>query len=58
MSQENGPRRLAKIEDSVEALIQQLEEDIEKSGGKLITVTRNKTDYTRINRTEINREQK
>ena len=46
------------IPDSVDASIQRLEYNIEKRRHTLITATRNKTHYTRINRTEITRKQK
>ena len=51
-------RRLASIEGSVDALIQQLEDYIEKRGGSLITATRNNTDDTRTSKPEITRKQK
>ena len=38
--------------------IKQLENNTEKRGGRLITVTRNNTDNMRINRTKITRKQK
>ena len=53
-----GGRGLTSIEDSVDASIQQLEDNVEKRGEKLITATRNKTDNTRTNRAEITRKQK
>ena len=53
-----GGRRLASIEDSVDASKQRLEDYIEKRGGRLITATRNNTANTRIKRTEITRNQK
>ena len=46
-------RGLRSIEDNVDASIQRLEDYIEKRRGRLITVTRNNTDTTRTNRTEI-----
>ena len=51
-----GRTEPASIEDSVNASIQWLE-DIQKLGGRLITATRNNTDYTKTNRT-ITRKQK
>ena len=48
-----GGRGLARIEDSVDAPIQLLKDYIEKRGARLITATRNNTDHTRTNRTEI-----
>ena len=56
MHQEGG-RGLTSIEDSVDALIQQLDY-IEKRGRRLISATRNNTDNTSINRREITRKQK
>ena len=53
-----GGSALASIEDSVNASIQRLEDNIEKRGGRLITATRNNTDITKNNRTEITRKQK
>ena len=46
----------ASIEDSVDASIQRLEDNIHKPGW--ITVIRNKTDNTKTNRTTITRKQK
>ena len=53
-----GGRGLASIEDSFDVSIQRFEDYIGKRGGRLITATRNKTDNTRINRTEITWKQK
>ena len=53
-----GGRGHASIEDSFDASIQRIEDDIEKRRGRLITATRNNTDNTRISRTEITRKQK
>ena len=58
VSRKQGGRGLTSTEDSVDASIQRLEHDTEKRGGRLITATRNNTDNTRINRTEITRKQK
>ena len=58
VSRKEGWRGLATIEDSFDASIQRLEDNIEKRGGRLLTATRNDTDYTRISRTEITRKQK
>ena len=58
VSRKEGGRRLASIEDSIDASRQWLEDDIEKHGRRLITATRNNTDNVKINRTEINRKQK
>ena len=51
-------RGLVSIKDSADASILQLKDYKEKSGGRLITATRNNTDKTRINRTKITRKQK
>ena len=51
-------RRLAGIEDSVDASMQRLEDYIEKCEGILITATRNNADDTRVSWTEITRKQK
>ena len=48
---------MARIEDSVDASIQRLEDYIQKRWGRLITATRNNTD-TRTSRTTITRKQK
>ena len=53
-----GGRGLAYIEDSIDASIQWLEDDIEKCGGRLITATRNNTDNISINWTKITGKQK
>ena len=53
-----GGRGLASIEDSVDTSIQRLEDYIKKRWGRLTTATRNNTDNTWINRTEITRKQK
>ena len=58
MSRKRGGRRLASIEDSVDASTQQLDDYIEKRGGRLITATRNNTDNTRINKPETTGKQK
>ena len=58
VSRKEGGRRLTSIEDSVDASIQRLEDYIQRCGRKLITATRNNTDNTRNNRTEITRKQK
>ena len=54
VSRKEGGRGLASIEDSVDALIQQLEDYIQKQDGGLITAIRNDTD----NRMTITRKQK
>ena len=46
VSRKEGGRGLASIEDSVDALIQRLEDYIEKHERGLITATRNDTDNT------------
>ena len=53
-----GGRRLASIEDSVDASIQRLDDYIEKHEGGLITVIRNETDNTMDNRMTMKRKQK
>ena len=53
-----GGRGLTSIEDSVDTSMQQLEDCIQKHGGRLITATRNNTDNTRTNRMTITRKQK
>ena len=58
VSRKEGKRGLDNIEDSIDAFIQRLEDYIEKRGGRLITVTGNNTDNTKINKTEITRKQK
>ena len=50
-------RGLAIIEDSVDTSIQQLEDYIQKRGGRLITATKNNTNDTRISGTTIIRKQ-
>ena len=57
-SRKEGGRGLTSIEDSVDVSIQRLEDYIEKCWGRLITATRNNTDDTRTNKTEISRKQK
>ena len=49
VSRKEGGRRLASIKDSVYALIQRLEDNIEKHDGGLITAIRNNTDNTIYN---------
>ena len=44
--------------DSVDGLIQRIEDYIEKNGGSLVTATRNNTDNTRFNRTKNSRKRK
>ena len=51
-------RGLASIEDSVDASIQQLEDNIEKREGGLITAIWSDTDNTMYNRMTITRKQK
>ena len=58
VSRKEEGREIASIEDSVDASIQQLEDYIEKRGGRLIAATRNNTNDTRTNRTTITRKQK
>ena len=54
VSRKEGRRGLASIEDSVDALIQRLEDYTQKHDGGLITVIRNDTDNTIDNRMTIN----
>ena len=58
VSRKEVGRRLADIEDSVDASIQRFEDYIEKCIGRLITATRNNTNDERISRTKITRKQK
>ena len=58
VSREKEGRGLTSIEDNVDALIQRLEDYIEKHDGGVITATRNDTDNTKTNRMTITRKQK
>ena len=58
VSRKEGRRALASIEDSVDASIQRLEDNIEKHERGLITAIRNNTDNTINNKMSITREQK
>ena len=58
MFQEEGGRRLASIEDSVDASIQRLKDYIQKHDGGLITDIKNDTDNTMDNRMAITGKQK
>ena len=58
VSRKEGGRRLASIEDSVDASIQRLEDYIEKHEGVLISAARNDTDNTVDNRLTLTRKQK
>ena len=58
VSRKEGGRELACTEDNVNALIQRLEDYIEKCRGRLITTTRNNNDDMRTSRSEITRKQK
>ena len=58
VSRKEGGRRLATIEDSVNASIKRLEDYLEKHEGVLITATRNDTNNTKANRMAITRKQK
>ena len=55
VSRKEGGRGLASIEDSVDASIQRLEDNIEKHRGELITTIRNDTDNTVTKRMTITR---
>ena len=57
-SRKVGGRGLASIEDSVNALIQRLEDYIEKHEVGLIIATGNDTDNTKTKRVTITRKQK
>ena len=57
VSRKEGGRGLNSIDDSLDASIQRVEDNIEKCRRWLITATRNNTDDTRISRTEITRRQ-
>ena len=52
VSRKEERRRLASIEDSVNASIQWLQDYLEKREEGLIIATRNDTDYTKTNRTQ------
>ena len=58
VSRKEGGRGLARIEDSVDASIQQLEDYIEKHERRLITTIRNDTDNTIDERMTTTRKQK
>ena len=58
VSRKEGGRGFARIEDSVDTSIQQLEDYIEKHERGLITAIRNNTDSTIDNRMTITRKQK
>ena len=58
VSRKEGGRGLASIEDSIDALIQQLKDYIQKHDGGLITAIRNDTDNMMDNRMTITRKQK
>ena len=58
VSKKEGGRGLVSTEDSVDTLIQRLEDYIQKRGGRQITATRNNTNDTRISRTIVTRKQK
>ena len=52
VSRKERGRGLASIQDSVDASIKRLEDNIKKRGGRLIAFTRKNTDNTSINRTK------
>ena len=58
VSRKEGGRGLSRVEVSVDALIQRLEDYIEKCGEGLITTIRNNADNTKSKRTTITRKQK
>ena len=53
VSRKEGGRGLACIENSVDSLIQRLEDYITKYRRRLITTTSNNADNTRTNRTKL-----
>ena len=53
-----GGRGLSSIEDNTDTSVQRYEDYIEKSAGRLITVTRSDTDSSKTNRMTITRKQK
>ena len=58
VSRKEGGRGITSIEDTIDALIQWLEDYIEKHEWGLIITTRNDTNNTMDNRMTINREKK
>ena len=58
VSRKEGGKWLTSIQDSVDASIQWLEDNIKRRGGRQITAARNNTDNTSINRTKISRKRK
>ena len=58
VSRKEGGRRLASIEDNVDASIRRLEDYIEKHEGGLITAIKNDTNNTMDNQMTITRKQK
>ena len=58
VSRKEGGGGRASIEDSIDTSIQRLEDYIEKHEERLITVTRNDTDNTMVNRMTITWKQK
>ena len=58
VSRKEGGRGLTSTENSVDASIKRLKDNIEKRGGRLITATRNNTDNMRTNRTTTTSKQK
>ena len=58
VSTEEGGRGLNSNGDSVDTTMQRLDDYREKRRGTLITATKNNTDNTRTNKTEIIRKQK
>ena len=53
VSRKEGGRGRTSIEDSIDVSIIRLEDYLKKSKERLITTTRNNSNDTRINRTEI-----
>ena len=58
VSRKEEQRGLAKIQDSVNASIKRLKDDIHTREGEMITAIKNNRDNTIINRTKITRKQK
>ena len=58
VSRKEGKRGTDSIQYSVDASKQQLKDHIKKREGRLITLIRNNTDHTSINRTEIDGKKK
>ena len=53
VSRKEGGRRITRIEDSIDACIKRLKDNIQKSKERLITATRNNNSDTKISRRTI-----